>query len=227
MQVYLARAGVASRRASEELIGAGRVAVGGETVTAPGSKVTPGSDRVTVDGRLVTPEPIIWVALHKPAGYVTSREDELGRRTIYDLLPPRLHGLFHVGRLDRESEGLLLLSNDGALANRLLHPRYGVRKRYRAWVKGAPTPEVASRLAEGIELEDGLAKAASVRLVGKCQLELVLNEGRKREVRRMLEHAGHPVRRLLRLSFGAIELGALEPGKWRELSEAEVSGLRS
>ncbi len=231
LQVYLARAGVASRRASEELIAAGRVSVNGASVTAPGTKVIPGRDRVEVDGEPVEPEERRWVALHKPRGYVVSRDDPYDRRTVYDLLPENFHSLFHVGRLDRDSEGLLLLSNDGPLAHRLLHPRFGTTKEYLVDVEGKPGSRTLRALVEGVELDDGRASAESAeRLhqvdVDAFRLRIVMREGRRREVRRMLEALGHPARRLRRERFGPVRLGELPPGRWRVLGDAEVKSLQ-
>lgn len=231
LQVYLARAGVASRRGGEELIRQGRVAVNGTTVTTLGTRVSPGRDRVEVDGEAVELSPRTWLALHKPKGYVTTRDDPFGRPTVYDLLPEHFHDLFHVGRLDRDSEGLLLLTNDGALANRLLHPRFGTTKEYLADVTGRPTREALYRLVDGIELEDGVAHAVSAERLHALdpdtfRVRLVLREGRKREVRRMLAEIGHPVRRLVRHRFGPVELKELPSGRWRVLAPVEVEGLR-
>ncbi|HEX2094633.1 MAG TPA: pseudouridine synthase [Longimicrobiaceae bacterium] len=228
LQVYIARAGIASRRAAEELIAQGRVFVNGEGVTAPGTKVVPGRDRVEVDGELVSPpEQTTWIALHKPRGYVTTRHDPYGRRTIYDLIPARYHHLFHVGRLDRDSEGLLLLTNDGPTANRFLHPRFGVTKEYLADVEGRPSSEELRRLVSGIELEEGMARAESAERLHQVdqdvfRIRLVLREGKKREVRRMLDALGHSVRRLIRRRFGPVELGELPPGRWRVVAPAEL-----
>jgi 23S rRNA pseudouridine2605 synthase len=230
LQAFLARAGIASRRASEDLIRAGRVRVNGE-VAELGAKVTPGQDRVELNGELVERNRLEWIALHKPAGYVTTREDPQGRRTVYDLLPTELHALFHVGRLDLESEGLLLLTNDGPTAHRLLHPRYGITKEYHADVTGRPGKQELRRLVSGVRLEDGVARAVSADLIEAAgrdlhRVRLVLREGRKREVRRMLQIVGHPVRRLVRTRFGTIELGDLPPARWRRLTSGEVQSLR-
>lgn len=231
LQVFVARAGIASRRAAEELIAQGRVWVNGESVTAPGTKVVPGVDRVEVDGEPVEAQTeTLWVALHKPKGYVTTRHDPYGRKTIYELLPPKLHPLFHVGRLDRDSEGILLLTNDGPGANRFLHPSFGVTKEYLVDVDGRPSSDELRRLVAGVELEDGVARAESVdRLhqtdVDTWRIRVVLREGKKREVRRMLEAVGHPVRRLVRRRFGPVELGELPSGKWRVVAPAELRGL--
>lgn len=231
LHVFLARSGVASRRAAEEMIAQGRVKVNGRTVTEPGTKVRPASDQVRVDGKRVERTRTVWIALHKPAGYVTTRDDPEGRRTVYDLLPEELHGLFHVGRLDRASMGLLLLTNDGETANRLLHPRYQVSKEYVADVEGEPDSAALARLLEGVESEGETLKAEEVRLVSSdgesARLRLVLVEGKRHEVRRMLDAVGHPVTRLVRDRFGPIQLERLPRGKWRKLTEEEVRSLRS
>ncbi|HEX8274713.1 MAG TPA: pseudouridine synthase [Longimicrobiaceae bacterium] len=231
LQVFIARSGIASRRGAEELIAEGRVWVNGEPVTAPGTKVTPGLDTVEVDGEPISSAvETMWVALHKPKGYVTTRHDPYGRKTIYELLPAKLHHLFHVGRLDRDSEGILLLTNDGPGANRFLHPRFGVTKEYLVDVDGRPTSEEMRRLVGGVELEDGVARAESAERLHQVDLDVwrirvVLREGKKREVRRMLDAVGHPVRRLIRRRFGPVELGELPSGKWRVLGPTELRGL--
>ncbi len=230
LQSYLAKAGESSRRGGEDLIREGRVTVNGRDAEL-GESVTPGLDQVKVDGRRVDLNSIEWIALHKPRGYVTTRDDPRGRRTVYHFLPPELHHLFHVGRLDRESEGLLLLTNDGDTANRLLHPRYGTTKEYLAEVVGKPDARALERLEAGIRLEDGLARAVSAKLLEQVGddlylVELVLREGRKREVRRMMEKVGHPVERLVRRRFGPIELGDLGPGRWRRLTTLEMKSFR-
>jgi 23S rRNA pseudouridine2605 synthase len=230
LQVYLARAGVASRRASEELILSGRVAVNGRTVTELGSKVDPGTDRVAVDGRAVVLKKPVWIALHKPRGYVTTRDDPEGRRTVYDLLPPELHHLFHVGRLDRQSEGLLLLTNEGEGANRLMHPRYGVDKEYVVTIEGAPTHDDLDRLVDGIEADGETFRAEAVEVLpataaDTTRIKLILREGRNREVRRMFEALGHGVAKLTRRRFGPIRLGKLRRGDWRELTADELRAL--
>jgi 23S rRNA pseudouridine2605 synthase len=230
LQVFLARAGVASRRGSEELIREGRVLVNGEPVQI-GSKVTPGRDIVTVNGRRVVLQKAEWIAVHKPKGYVTTRDDPGGRRTIYDLIPEELHHLFHVGRLDRDSSGLILLTNDGDTANLLLHPRYATTKEYLADVEEEPTKQLIRKLVEGIELEDGIAHAEAAQSLGELddglfRVRLTMREGRRREVRRMLEAVGHPVRRLFRSRFGPIELGRLRSGHFRHLTDREIESLR-
>ena len=231
LQVFLARAGVASRRGGEELIREGRVKVNGE-VAGLGTKVTPGRDVITVNGRRVSMQRPEWVALHKPKGYVTTRDDPSGRKTVYDLLPEDLHHLFHVGRLDRDSTGLILLTNDGDTANLLLHPRYGTTKEYLADVEEMPDPRDIRQLVTGVELDDGVGHAVSADSLGELddglfRVRLTMREGRRREVRRMLEALGYPVRRLFRRRFGSIDIGDLRSGRWRYLTDAEVERLRA
>lgn len=229
IQKYLSRAGVASRRKSEELMTAGRVRVNGEVVTALGSRVDPERDRVEVDGRVVEIPSPRWIAFHKPTGVLTTRSDPGGRRTVYDVLPPRFGALRYVGRLDRDTEGLLILGNQGELIHRLLHPSREVDREYRVEVEGEVDDRTLRRLTEGVELEDGPARAEraerSRRMDGGTELTLVLQEGRKREVRRMMDAVGHPVRRLRRVRFGPIVLGDLPPAEWRELGDDEVRAL--
>lgn len=230
LQKYLARAGVASRRACEELIAAGRVRVDGEVVVRPGTRVTPGSI-VEVDGRRVEQPSARWVALHKPPGYVCSRRDPQGRPTVYDLLPDDMRPLFHVGRLDIMSEGLLLFTNEGEAAHRLLHPSSRTPRRYEVALVESPPADLTDRLLAGIELEDGRAAADEARLdpgSGRRapRLQLELHEGRNREIRRMMEVLGVKIRSLKRLALGPIELGRLRPGEWRDLSEVEIAALR-
>jgi 23S rRNA pseudouridine2605 synthase len=230
LQIYLARSGIASRRHSEELIAAGRVTVNGETVTAPGTRVRPGVDEVVVDGQPVIEQPTTWIALHKPRGYVTTRIDPYGRKTVYELIPDKYQGLFHVGRLDRDSEGVLLLTNDGELANRMLHPSFGVTKEYWADVEGRPTSDELNQLTEGVEVEGESFRAESVRRLHQVddnvfRIEVVLREGKKREVRRMMEAVGHPVKRLSRRRFGPVSVGELPSGKWRVVPPAELASV--
>ena len=222
---YLAHAGVASRRASERLIGDGRVRVGGAVVTDPARDVDEKSE-VEVDGRPVVPEPHeVWI-VNKPAGVVSTASDTHGRPIVVELVDSERR-LYPVGRLDADTTGLILLTNDGELANRLTHPRYGVARVYRARVAPAPVPERALRLLrEGVELDDGRTSPAGVRQVEDGVLELTLGEGRKRQVRRMCEAVGHPVETLERTAFGPIRLGGLAPGESRRLSPAEVEQLR-
>jgi len=226
---YLARSGVASRRRAEGLIATGRVAVNGVVVTTPAFNVDPERDRVTVDGKPVGPEPRVYLVLNKPPGYVSTVSDPHGRPTVLDLVP-RIGRLYPVGRLDADSEGLLLLTNDGELTVLLTHPRYHVPKTYRVWVAGVPDRSALTRLARGVELEDGPTAPARVRMVragrGGAVLEFTLYEGRKRQVRRMCAAVGHPVRRLVRVGLGPLSLGDLPPGRWRELTSGEVAALR-
>jgi pseudouridine synthase len=229
LQRALARAGYGSRRASEDLIAAGRVKLNGRVATL-GDKVDPATDEVELDGTRVNLDPNVrYYALHKPAGVVTTMRDPQGRPSVRDLLPADGPRVVPVGRLDRETEGLLLLTNDGELANLLTHPRYGVQKEYLAEVEGRPTPRHLARIREGVDLEDGPARAASVRIVeargDRGHLRLVMTEGRKREVRRLLAAVGLPVRRLVRLRVGPVTLGTLAPGTSRELTIDEVRGL--
>jgi 23S rRNA pseudouridine2605 synthase len=224
LNAYLARAGVASRRAADELIKAGRVRVNG----APGELNTDvgARDVVVVDGERVRPQKLAYVLLHKPAGVVTTARDPQGRSTVVDLVR---HGarVVPVGRLDFGTTGVLLLTNDGELAHRLAHPRYEVDKVYVADVKGRPSDSTLARLAEGVELEDGRTSPARIRRLGPSQVELTIHEGRKHQVRRMLEALGHPVNRLHRVGYAGLGVDDLAPGRWRELTSAEVESLRS
>lgn len=224
LNAYLARSGVASRRRSDELIKDGRVRVNGQ----PGRLDTfvAASDVVEVDGRTVAPEPLTYVLLHKPTGVVTTARDPQGRPTVVDLVSLTLR-LVPVGRLDADTTGALLLTNDGRLAHRLAHPRYGVDKVYVAEVEGAPMDEDLLRLAEGIELEEGVTAPARVRRLAPSRIELVLHEGRKRQVRRMCQAVGHPVLSLHRPTYAGLGLGDLAPGAWRELTDDEVHTLRA
>ena len=233
LQKFLARAGVAARRHCEALIRAGRVTVGGRVVTDPGHPVRPGADRVAVDGRPVEAEPPVYVLLHKPRGLISSARDPFGRPTVVDHVRrsggPRMR-LYPVGRLDADSEGLLLLTNDGELAFGLTHPSREVEKTYRVWVRGRVGEEAVQALRRGVQLEDGRTAPARVRVVwrgpGRSVLEVTLHEGRKRQVRRMCEAVGHPVLRLVRVRLGPLELRGLGPGRWRYLTPQEVEALR-
>jgi pseudouridine synthase len=189
------------------------------TVIAPG-------DRVELDGEAIEPEPLTYVLLHKPAGVVTTARDPQGRRTVVGLVAHERR-VVPVGRLDADTTGALLLTNDGPLANRLAHPRYEVDKVYEAQVEGRPSSEALRRLAEGVELEDGLTAPAEVRRLGPSRLELVLHEGRKHQVKRMCEAVGHPVRRLHRREYAGLTVEDLEPGEWRQLRADEVKRLRA
>jgi len=223
LNAFLARAGVASRRRADELIRAGRVRVNG----APGelSTVVGRHDVVEVDGARVQRQRLAHVLLHKPAGVVTTARDPQGRRTVVDLVPdePRV---VPVGRLDVDTTGALLLTNDGDLAHRLAHPRYGVSKVYEAEVEGTPSPEALARLRGGVELDDGLTAPAGARRLGAGRIELTLHEGRKHQVKRMCEAVGHPVRHLHRSRYAGLDLAGLGAGESRELTTDEVAVLR-
>jgi 23S rRNA pseudouridine2605 synthase len=223
LNAFLSRAGVASRRGADELISAGRVTVNGE----PGrfDHQVGRRDLVEVDGARVELQPLAYVLLDKPPGTITTARDPQGRPTVVDLVGHDAR-LAPVGRLDVHTSGLLLLTNDGDLAHRLAHPRYGVEKVYDADVDGDPDAETVRRLAAGVELDDGVTAPARVRRLGPGRLELVLHEGRNRQVRRMCEAVGHPVRRLRRTGYGGLTAEGLEPGRWRELSRGEVNRLR-
>jgi 23S rRNA pseudouridine2605 synthase len=222
---FLAHAGVASRRAAEQLIAEGRVTVGGAVVTDPARDVDGGSE-VVVDGEPVRgEEPRVVYALHKPAGVVSTARDTHGRRTVTDLVPAERR-LYPVGRLDADTTGLILLTNDGELANRLTHPRYEVPKTYRATLGGGPIAERTLRaLRTGVTLDDGPTAPARVRRLDAHTLELTIHEGRKRQVRRMCEAVGHPVRALVRVRFGPLELGELAAGRARRLTTTELRAL--
>lgn len=224
---YLASAGVASRRAAEELVRAGRVSVDGAPVLDPAHDVDAESS-VVMDGKRVRPaQTRVVYALNKPPGVVSTARDPQGRPTVVSLIDTRLR-LYPVGRLDIDASGLILLTNDGELAHRLTHPSFEVEKTYRAVVGNPPVREQALRsLARGLELEDGRTAPAHVRRVKADTIELTIHEGRNRQVKRMCEQVGHPVRRLTRIRFGPLALGDLRPGRYRELSEAEVERLRA
>ncbi len=225
---YLAHAGIASRRSAEEIVRAGRVSVGGETVLDPARDVDERSD-VRLDGRAVLgAEQRVVYAVNKPAGVLSTASDPYGRPTIVGLVAERDgRRLYPVGRLDADSTGLILLTNDGELANRLTHPRYHVAKSYRVRVRGGPVSDRALRkLRDGVELEDGPTAPARVRPLGRDELEITIHEGRNRQVRRMCEAVGHPVLALERFAFGDLRLGALKAGAYRRLDEAEVGRLR-
>ena len=232
LQKFLARAGVASRRASERYIEDGRVAVNGNVVTELGTKVLPGVDEVSVDGvpiRQAAQETTLM--LNKPAGYLTSMKDPQGRHCVAELVPTDEYpGLYPLGRLDYDTTGLLLFSTDGELGNAVLHPSHHVDKTYRALVKGTPSKESLARLRAGVELEDGLTQPAKVGVVGRkgknTYLDLTIHEGKKRQVKRMCEAIGHPVIGLHRSSFGPLELGNLPMGGYRVLGSDEVAALR-
>ena len=225
LNAYLARAGIASRRGSDDLIKEGRVKVNDE----PGQLNTyvHAGDRVEVDGEPVAAQQLTYVLLNKPAGTVTTASDPQGRPTVVELVDEVPERIVPVGRLDADTTGALLLTNDGALAHRLAHPRYGVDKVYEVEVEGEPEAAALRQLAEGVELDDGRTAPAKARLLGPSLVELTLHEGRKHQVKRMCEAVGHPVQHLHRSRYAGLTLGGLEPGRWRELEPSEVKRLRN
>jgi 23S rRNA pseudouridine2605 synthase len=234
---FLAHAGVASRRHAEALIAAGRVHVNGVAVTTQGTRIDPAHDSITVDGKpVIAPVQHVYILLHKPTGYVTTTSDPQGRPTVLELLPEQLRHLrvYPVGRLDIDTSGLLLLTNDGDFALHITHPRYSLEKHYHALVHGCPTPRELAMLRSGVEFTEdngqhhtsALAKVRIVRQEGeRCWLSLLIHEGRKRQVRRMLFAVGHRVFELKRVGIGSVELGNLPVGKWRYLDPEEVEEL--
>src|SRR5438552_6814210 len=231
LQKFLAEGGVASRRASEELILAGAVAVNGKIVKVLGTKVDPARDRVTVDGTLVKTKRKLYVALNKPRGYLCSRRDPANRRAVGDLLPKEWSDLYPVGRLDYDSEGLLFLTNDGEFCLQLTHPRYGIRKKYLATVEGRVEPRILNQMTRGVVHEGERLKAEKARLLSANNshsvVELELAEGKYREVRRLFELRGLAVSHLRRTQIGRVKLGELPVGKWRTLTEPEIKTLLS
>ncbi len=236
IQKYLSQAGAASRRQAETMLGDGRIAINGEVVAELGVRVVPGTDVVSLDGQVVPPAPRRWVVFHKPVGVLCTRADPHGGETVYDVLPDWAAGLRYVGRLDRDTSGLLLLTNDGDLAAALAHPSGGVEREYLAAVRGGGiTAQGIRALKAGAELEDGFARPKRVRKTrlpsGDWGVSIVLTEGRKREVRRLLTAAGRPAASLCRVRFGPFRLGALGSGDWRPARPSELKaaqfGLRA
>jgi 23S rRNA pseudouridine2605 synthase len=229
LQKFLAEAGVASRRAGEQLILAGRVIVNGGVVRRLGTRVDPAGDRVMVDGRPVRIRRKLYVALNKPPGCVCSRQDEFNRPTLYELLPREWTNLYSVGRLDYGTEGLIFLTNDGEFALRLTHPRYAVRKKYVATVEGRVAEDVLDRFTRGVIHEGEKLRVEKARLISSSRIrsvvELELAEGKNREVRRLFESQGVAVKRLQRVQIGRIRLGELKAGRWRTLTEPEIKSL--
>jgi pseudouridine synthase len=229
LQKYLAECGVASRRASETLIAEGRVSINGVTATL-GQSVDPATDRVAVDGRELGTDEKVYIVLNKPRNVVTTARDTHGRRTVLDCVHSNDARVFPVGRLDFDVEGVLLLTNDGELAFRLIHPKFEIEKEYLAWVRGKMEPAAAARLEAGVELEDGPTAPAKVSVLetrsGNSLVRLIIHEGRKREVKRMCAAVGHPVQTLRRITFAGIEVNGMRPGEWRNLTEREVAGLK-
>jgi len=231
LQKVLAAAGLGSRRQCEELVLDGRVEVDGEIVTRLGTKVDPERQAVRVDGEPLHLPERRYVMLHKPEGVVSTARDPSGRPRVIDLVPPELGRLFSVGRLDKSSEGLILLTNDGELANRLAHPRYGVEKVYEVQVAGRVEQDVVQQLRKGIYLAEGLARVKNIRIKSRRKqstiLEMVLDEGRNREIRRVLAKVGHKVQRLRRIAIGPLRLGDLPVGAYRPLKRDEMRALRA
>lgn len=231
LQKFIAQAGIASRRRAEELITAGRVSVNGRTVTELGSKVEPGRDTVAVDGRPLAGEEKVYILLNKPRGVVTTVSDPQGRRTVSDLVAGIDARLYPVGRLDYNTEGLLIMTNDGVLTHALTHPRHEIPKTYQAVVGGRPDEEKLDRLRIGVRLEDGLTAPARIRILGydpeanQTTLEIIIHEGRNRQVRRMFEAIGHPVEKLRRVGFAFLTLAGVRRGSYRFLNQEEVVSL--
>jgi 23S rRNA pseudouridine2605 synthase len=230
LQKVLAGAGVASRRACEVLISEGRVEVNGKVVTEQGRRVNPDTDVIRVDGsRIPPPRRHRYLVLNKPRGVVSTMDDPEGRRTLADFVPDRTSRLFHVGRLDTDTEGLILLTNDGDFAHRLAHPSYEVPKTYLAEVSGVVGRDALARLRSGITLDDGPVRPIAVKLVStagdRSLVKITLHEGRNHVVRRTMEAVGHPVRRLSRTGIGPVRLGTLKTGEFRELTRDELGGL--
>jgi 23S rRNA pseudouridine2605 synthase len=229
LQKVLASAGFGSRRACEELITAGRVEIDKKVVTELGVRVDITTQHVRVDGQSIRPKKRVYIALYKPKGFLCTHADQQGRKRAVDLLPENLGQVFPVGRLDMNSEGLLLLTNDGELGERLTHPRYGVKKLYRVLVAGVVTNEELAKLRKGIRVSEGILSVDSiiVKSIHKLStvLDITLSEGRNREIRRMLAATGHKVMQLVRMSIGQIKLGKMAPGEWRHLATSEVRQL--
>lgn len=229
LQKFLADAGVASRRASEQIILEGRVSVNGKTITELGSKVDPAHDHVAVDGRLLKPKRKLYLALNKPPGYICTRRDPESRKIISELLPTEWSNLVSVGRLDCASEGLIFLTNDGDFCLKLTHPRYGVRKKYRVTIEGRVDRELTDKLVKGMVHEGEKLKAERARVLvtnnSTTLLEIELAEGKYRELRRMFEVLGRNVVKLQRIQIGPIKLGELRVGRWRTLTAAEIESL--
>lgn len=230
LQKILSQAGVASRRAAEEMIRQGRVTVNGEVVTEMGSGADPDTDRIRVDGNPVVPAARkVYLLLNKPAGCVTTFRDPQGRKTVFDFIPEAGERVFPVGRLDYDAEGLLILTNDGYLANRLQHPRYGVSKVYEVKVAGTPDERALGKLRNGVRLKEGVTSPAEVEIIGclpnSCWLRITIHQGWYRQIKRMGEAVGHPVQKIKRIAYGPLVLGNVKPGASRALSQQEVRAL--
>lgn len=221
---YLASSGVGSRRACDALVQQGEVIVNGETCLNPGYRVQPG-DFIRARGRRIEPLEVQSIVMHKPPGLVCTRSDENNRATIYELLPPRLHHLAHVGRLDLDSEGLLIMSNDGELTQALTHPSHKIQKLYQVTTENAFENSILSQLEKGVFTEVGKARAVSVKRLSSRRMEMILNTGLKRQIRYMIQAVGHRVKRLVRIRIGDLNLDNLKPGKWRVLEKSERDSL--
>lgn len=222
---FMAECGVASRRACEQIMAEGRVRVDGVVVREPGATVDPAVQRVEVDGRRLQRASFRYLLYHKPRGVLSALSDDRGRGTLGDVLPPDLGRVYHVGRLDQDSEGLLLLTNDGDFAARMTHPRYEVEKTYQVWCDGDPSPASIRRMLDGLDDEGERLRARAIERIDAGHYKVVLTEGKKREIRRLFAACGCPVRRLLRVAVGPLRLGALSTGRFRELTANEVSAL--
>lgn len=241
LQKILAAGGLGSRRACEEIIAAGRVRVNGEVTDAPGTKADPDVDTITVDGEKIEPAPRVYIMLNKPAGCLCAARDHRGRKTVFDFVGDAPARVFHVGRLDYDTEGLLLLTNDGEFSQKVTHPGHKVFKTYLALVRGVPSEAALDRLRRGLELDDGPTSPAEAALIDKtvvretkrnkkgranivkaARVELKIREGRKRQVKRMFREVGHPVIALSRVAIGQLRLDGLEPGRWRLLAKTEA-----
>lgn len=221
---YLASAGIGSRRGCDALVQQGEVIVNGDVCLNPGYRVQPG-DSVRASGKRIEPLMVQSIVLHKPPGLVCSRSDENGRATIYELLPPKMHHLMHVGRLDLESEGLLILSNDGKLSQALTHPKHNIEKIYHVTVQNAFENSILSQFEKGVHTEVGKARASSVKRLSSRRMEMTLKTGLKRQIRYMVQAVGHRVKRLVRIRIGDLDLDNLAPGKWRALETSERESL--
>ncbi len=231
LQKYMAHAGIASRRKSEELIQDGKVKVNGQVIRELGVKIDPLKDKIEVEGKQLKPEKNVYILLHKPVGYVTTLDDPQGRPIVTDLIKGVKERIYPVGRLDLDTSGLLILTNDGEMTNRLMHPKHEIVKTYVALVKGKPTKVSLQAFASGLELEDGMTAPATVGILGNkgknTTLKIQIHEGRNRQVRRMCQTLGHPVVKLKRVSLGFLSLDGLTVGKWRFLRRDEIKQLKT
>ena len=230
LEKFLSESGIASRRDAKKYISDGRVSVNGERVLIPGTHIVPQRDEITFDGQLIRGKPKqIYLMLNKPAGYVTTVRDERGRPTVMALVGDISERIYPVGRLDLDTEGLLLMTNDGDFAHRVLHPSHEIKKTYIAWVEGKPNQRAIQRLREGIEIEEGTITSAKVNQIGKregqTQFRVIIHEGRKRQIRRMFHAVGHDVIHLKRVGIGSLSLGRLPIGEYRPLTPIEIESL--